>query len=1583
MYASIITLLVLDYEWLSQSIFLNLKHCASLYYWTFSTLSGRCCKLQQVLEQHWENKSLLEFLNIGSISNENVCVWLRKVPQEEFLLETLLGKCRKKKATITVTDTFLQYLISAQTFTGHQGTYIFDSLISVFCSIQTNDIVDKGAEILTKVGEGERDSQMDLAKVVPGLTSLDMLVPQVQAATVNVVQVSGSSAVANPQPPVPITPGPTSILTPVSVVSGPDVGDSNSSGHDILDNRSLVHQNCGSVAEQVSDTLSKADDSQTIQESSQVSPHIQKVGQPFKTKEHTESEQDEKTVYRLIMKEGRGMEQYYSTEHALDSVISAADSNNAVSYSQDVIKILKKKKERELSILNESSMASLPKFQHAFGRQLYQGIDGGTGVVVSGTGNNDSGSQFGTAISERTTRGESVVVVTASEKEDSTLSKAVQTVLKEAESAKVGIQSTTQQRPQPQPMTKETPEVASQSQGVIFTCKVPISISNNSLLQGKPVAILKGSSDLIVHGQKVSEENKKDSVIRSNMSALLAAALQTAPIKNITNLKKQEKGGEVIVRESTSKVHVPASQVQKAKRPAPVQTSGGTKLVRSENLQTGSSSPSSLVTIPLPARAVVLAMNQARAASSSTSSISNKIDRTDQTNVCSSTLEQLREFESVLEHVTNTSQMKERCVKKPGAAQPSSVTQDVLSVQSHNQQTQVSHQATIVHKTMGQGHNSNNHQQTSTVSTPTSPKETTPAHTSTEFTTPIEITERVVTLVSKGGSTTVQAVQTTGNVQKMSATPVVVVQSCSSRQSSPSPTPSHKLKINKPKAKSSSICKTSPITTTATTTLKVSALSKPQQKPQEDEQTTQRIYAILDKYAEQLRNSPELKNKPAPRRRSNPPTNPAQSSKRKKGSKKSTGCCSVDASPIDGCCEDVRTLGSEDSSTEPPATPAPIRHTDDISLPAHLQAEDVSSETCESSTDSKEVTTQTIQQSPSNSSQHQSAVRQTCQPQESLHAGSVLNVEQATKVLSGKQLVVGTPATVPLTLSLPAAANLKQVIFPVPTDGRPFVVAKVPKMYRVHQVTVPGNSPLIAASTGGAVLLRQMCLNKTTVKQVKVPVQVSGITGTGGVVLPGGSQSFTLDGESLVLDNNTILVNTSGHGTSNNAGVSVTSSGATVSLLQRTTATAATCGSNRTSSSTMTSHHDHVFTQDQALQTHSNLNHSEIKYVNRSGEIVDERGVQKQPWLHILREIKVGDDQGSLERKEDVATSDKGCGTKDNVGKFINLESVIKVKPSLNNEKTDGVWHSMTSTPPSATVLSVKSTPTVGRRLPTPVSSAVTPDSWRKSRDLRLQKSLSEECEDLGVDKPSTSDLFPEAELLLDTDPLSRDSLHEMYSSSSRDSSPTPRYQWKKRGMTSRLLGKRQESDSSCPSTPLNGDPGEEESETGSECDWWPGIGENGRSQHGHGVNTSGSATITPLSQITRKRKIGLYATDSDDTDLDDSSSEKGTSLKSSCPPLKRECQYANGLPARRETIKTITSTGRSSGNELHQHQEENIDHNISQNYIAATQVSHCTTITSTTPIAGKATDIGQKIKNSNTTTQSNIRQQQPINRKR
>lgn len=52
-------------------------------------------------------------------------------------------------------------------------------------------------------------------------------------------------------------------------------------------------------------------------------------------------------------------------------------------------------------------------------------------------------------------------------------------------------------------------------------------------------------------------------------------------------------------------------------------------------------------------------------------------------------------------------------------------------------------------------------------------------------------------------------------------------------------------------------------------------------KVQEDEHTAQRILDILANYKEQVRNSPDLNNKPAPRRRANPPTNPP-ASKRKK-----------------------------------------------------------------------------------------------------------------------------------------------------------------------------------------------------------------------------------------------------------------------------------------------------------------------------------------------------------------------------------------------------------------------------------------------------------------------------------------------------------------------------------------------------------------------------------------------------------------------------------------------------------------------------------------------------------------------------
>ncbi|XP_052745200.1 uncharacterized protein LOC112056076 isoform X2 [Bicyclus anynana] len=90
--------------------------------------------------------------------------------------------------------------------------------------------------------------------------------------------------------------------------------------------------------------------------------------------------------------------------------------------------------------------------------------------------------------------------------------------------------------------------------------------------------------------------------------------------------------------------------------------------------------------------------------------------------------------------------------------------------------------------------------------------------------------------------------------------------------------------------------------------MKIGIPPKPTLKPQEDEQTTQRILYILAEYKEQVENSPD-KDKPAPRRRTNPPTNPGSSKRKKSSSSRRSG--TREMSPVDDSC---RTMGSEDSS---------------------------------------------------------------------------------------------------------------------------------------------------------------------------------------------------------------------------------------------------------------------------------------------------------------------------------------------------------------------------------------------------------------------------------------------------------------------------------------------------------------------------------------------------------------------------------------------------------------------------------------------------------------------------------------------
>ncbi|XP_059491053.1 bromodomain-containing protein 4-like isoform X2 [Neocloeon triangulifer] len=127
----------------------------------------------------------------------------------------------------------------------------------------------------------------------------------------------------------------------------------------------------------------------------------------------------------------------------------------------------------------------------------------------------------------------------------------------------------------------------------------------------------------------------------------------------------------------------------------------------------------------------------------------------------------------------------------------------------------------------------------------------------------------------------------------------------------------------------------SPAPASSSSTPKAAAPTKtPPKASVEDEQTQKRIYEILSEYTEQLRNSPDLNNKPAPRRRSNPPTNP--SPKRKKKAKEadehvpsedSSSNLAQDSEEHDSVSESGSSLPAESPpappAVEPPPQPAP------------------------------------------------------------------------------------------------------------------------------------------------------------------------------------------------------------------------------------------------------------------------------------------------------------------------------------------------------------------------------------------------------------------------------------------------------------------------------------------------------------------------------------------------------------------------------------------------------------------------------------------------------------------------------------
>lgn len=535
--------------------------------------------------------------------------------------------------------------------------------------------------------------------------------------------------------------------------------------------------------------------------------------------------------------------------------------------------------------------------------------------------------------------------------------------------------------------------------------------------------------------------------------------------------------------------------------------------------------------------------------------------------VSSTTLEQLREFESVLEQVTNTSQMKERSTVQL-QPQHTILTQQLLLTQSATSATNTDMEFTsctgsqLTPSTFSQDLFS----VASTTATASRVNVTYVTQASAIRTTSIVPVSAVV-----GGSVTgkmsTPVVVVTSNCQPV-ASPALSVNSQSSSSPCVTPAPSAtSVSCGKSPPKSSKSSKSKSVkSSTATTTSKASPVPKPQQKPQEDEQTAQRIYAILDEYAEQLRNSPDLNNKPAPRRRSNPPTNANQSSKRKKSAQtkvkllgQQSSSTSQEMSPG---ADDPRTIGSEDSSSgitqlsHIQDSPVPSSQNPDETLSLRATPSmDVSTEAgnlrsvVSDSGDLQDVSRhQGHQSQEQNSRSHEQEQSDGQQSPVQLHQttqhgllftdgsgiqGRTVIVQESVPSSveatgAGKSIMVGNSTAVPALF-----AGVRQVIVPVAPGltARPVVVSsKGSKVIRVHQVTVPGGSLQMtsgmSAMQGTALVVRQ--INKSgiaapvsvlgqpaTVKQVKLPVgsissqALSGVTAQPPVVLPPGSHHLS------------------------------------------------------------------------------------------------------------------------------------------------------------------------------------------------------------------------------------------------------------------------------------------------------------------------------------------------------------------------------------------------------------------------------------------------------------------------------------------
>ncbi|KAL3290294.1 hypothetical protein HHI36_023638 [Cryptolaemus montrouzieri] len=548
----------------------------------------------------------------------------------------------------------------------------------------------------------------------------------------------------------------------------------------------------------------------------------------------------------------------------------------------------------------------------------------------------------------------------------------------------------------------------------------------------------------------------------------------------------------------------------------------------------------------------------------------------------------------------------------------------------------------------------------------------------------------------------------------------VTSQGSSSPCVTPAPTPTL------PKVSSKTSSKGKSLKNASTHTSKASPIPKPQQKPQEDEHTTQRIFDILAEYAEQLRNSPDLNNKPAPRRRSNPPTNPNHNSKRKKSSsskKPATTGSAISESDLD----DQRTIGSEDSSCGV----------------VQLSVKD-DEQTQSQATESNDSTTSTR---------------------------PLILTETNTNATTRNLIIADSTVGEALKLQNTAVLVPGNYIMPVSMvkGGQQIAV-------------VSGGSKILAtvpARSGPNMLLFQSFLNQNrkpgvpTVKYSTLqPISgissqnLAGVAGQSPVIIPQNAHNLTAVtlGQPLTLkkiEDSDNRVNTE----------------LLLAIAQPRENAGATENSSQPDSSTSVQNSNSIKLDG----VHSNSSSEKVYAYQKSATATPIATPVISQTSHMKSDEVTASTQSSIitlniaseNNKDDVCKPTKrvqsvlvtACSSngpmlshtppryrKPSESTPINNEVNLKGGYLHNGEKQkDETKHFQTTAVyfPNKN----KKVATNPARLDRELQHQLCLQRKQAAleRELRLQKSLSEECEDLGVDEPSTSDLFPEADLLFDS----------------------------------------------------------------------------------------------------------------------------------------------------------------------------------------------------------------------------------------